>query len=334
MQSPNPPGPPDHPSGPIDEFDAIEDLRARFEASARASRPGGDVPPSGDTWIGDDAAVVTLGDRDRRWLMATDLVVAGVHFELDLSDLEDVGYKALMVTISDFAAMGARPAYALASVAAPAGTELGCLGAGLAEASRDAATVVVGGDLSESPVLVVSTAAFGDLHGGTVPLLRSSARPGHHLFVTGPLGRSAAGLRLLRRGGMPSTSEEDGLIRAHRRPVARVAEGEVARVSGADAAIDLSDGLASDAIQLARSSGVGIALHDLPVAAGATRPEALHGGEDYELLIATGDPDGLIGAFGAAGLAPPLPVGSCTAHLGEYSLDGGPLPPGGWRHRF
>jgi thiamine-monophosphate kinase len=334
VQSPNRPGPGSPSTGPIDEFAAIEDLRGQFEASARACRPGMDVPPAGDTWIGDDAAVVTLGEQDVRWLMATDLVVAGVHFDLDLSDLEDVGYKALMVTISDFAAMGTRPAYALASVAAPAGTELTHLGAGLAEAARDTGTVVVGGDLSESPVLVVSTAAFGDGHGTMAPLLRSAARPGDHLFVTGPLGRSAAGLRILRRGGTSSTPEEDGLIRAHRRPVARVAEGQIARASGAAAAIDLSDGLTSDVIQLARSSRVGVALHDLPVAPGATREEALHGGEDYELLIATGEPDALIEAFAGAGVAPPLPIGSCTARPGEYSLDGGPLPPGGWRHRF
>jgi len=290
VESPNSDGPPDRPPGPpgpVDEFSVIARLRDRFEASARLRTPGGDVPPVGDAWIGDDAAVVGLAPGVRA-LLSTDLVVGGVHVDPDLSGPADIGYKALMVTVSDFAAMGARPAYALVSVAAAPGTDLDALGDGLAEAAAEAACVVVGGDLSESPVLVVSTAVVGVAEpGGPEPLLRSGARPGHRLFVTGPLGRSAAGMRILRStppGGESPEWARD-LVLAHRRPVARLAEGEASRRSGASAAIDLSDGLVADLAHLAEASGVGVDLDAVPVAEGARRDEALSGGEDYELLF-------------------------------------------------
>ncbi len=323
--------------GPTGEFAAIDALKGRFEAAARAAWPGRELPPAGDTWIGDDAAVVSLDPAGGpgQVLLATDLLVDGVHVDLGYCTAEDAGYKALMVTLSDLAAMGARPRYALVSVAGPPGTDLDGLSAGLAVAATETGCLVVGGDLSQSPTLVVSTAVLGSLgtspDGG--PLLRSGARPGDCLLVTGPLGRSAAGLRLLTGDAVPGPAADE-LVRAHRRPVARLDEGEAARVAGATAAIDVSDGLASDARHLARASGVGISLADLPVAEGATADEALRGGEDYELVIATGDPDRLEECFARAGLRAPLPIGTCTADPGEVTLDGRPLPDGGWEHRF
>jgi thiamine-monophosphate kinase len=240
-----------------------------------------------------------------------------------------------MVTVSDLAAMGAWPDYALVSIAGPPGTDFDQLGEGLAAAAGETECVVVGGDLSQSPALVLSTAAFGSLRGtsGAGPLLRAGARPGDQLLVTGPLGGSAAGLRVL-RGAQGAERAAPGLASAYRRPVARLLEGEVARQSGATAAIDVSDGLVADSGHLARSSGVGIALDRVPVIGGATRDEALYGGEDYELVLASGDPDRLVGAFAAAGLRPPIPIGVCTPHVGEATLAGRPLPEGGWRHRF
>jgi thiamine-monophosphate kinase len=357
VQSPNSGDFRGHPPEGPDEFAVIERLRARFEVAARARFPDGPLPPTGDTWIGDDAAVVAVGPPGpgstrpgpeepgrpgrvgnglARALLATDLVVEGVHFDLDLGGPDDVGYKALMVTVSDLAAMGARSDYALVSVAAPAGTDLDRLGDGVATAAAESACVVVGGDLSESRHLVVSVAVFGSLGEGPGedPLLRSGARAGDHLFVTGPLGGSAAGLRLLRAGPGPGDRTSEALVRAYRRPVARWGEGAAARRSGATAAIDVSDGLVADLGHLASSSGVGIELDDLPVADGATRLDALHGGEDYELVIATGRPDPLVGAFAAAGLRPPLAIGRCTDRVGTGTLDGVPWPAGGWRHRF
>jgi thiamine-monophosphate kinase len=321
-------------SGPLDEFTLIERLRLRFEAAA------GGGPPSGETWIGDDAAVVTFGGGPM--VLTTDLVVGGVHVDLELGGPEDAGYKSLMVSLSDLAAMGARPRYALVSMAAPPGTELERVGAGVAEAAAEAGCTVVGGDLSVAPALVVSVAAAGVLEGGSdLPaLLRSGAVPGDTLFVTGPLGGAAAGLRLRRETCGASAVVATGSGSSARlearflRPRARIAEGTVARRAGASAAIDVSDGLAADVARLGEASGVGIALDDVPVEPGATLEEALRGGEDYELVVATGSPSRLVAAFEDAGLGSPLPLGRCTVRAGECTLAGEPFEPVGWRHSF
>ncbi|HXA32782.1 MAG TPA: thiamine-phosphate kinase, partial [Acidimicrobiales bacterium] len=191
---------------PAGEFEVIGALQARFEAAA------GRTAPPGEIWIGDDAALVAHSGG-AALLLATDLVVAGVHVDLDLCTPADLGFKAVMVTVSDLAAMGGRPEHLLVSVAAPPGTDLDDLGKGVAEAATATGCIVVGGDLSTAPVVMVSVAAVGSIPPrrlvgddkeirpgqGTV-LTRSGARPGDSVFVTGPLGSSAAGLRLLRAG--------------------------------------------------------------------------------------------------------------------------------------
>ena len=200
--------------------------------------------------------------------------------------------------------------------------------------------MVVGGDLSTSPVLMVSVTVAGSLHGPAHPgpLLRSGARPGDEILVTGALGASAAGLRWLRHPDQGHHHEPDAegaraaAIRAHRRPVARLDEGEVARIAGATAAIDVSDGLVADIRHLASASGVGVELETIPAAAGSTAEEASGGGEEYELLLTTGDRPRLERAFEAAGLRPPLWLGRCSARPDRLTLGGVPLPPGGWTH--
>jgi thiamine-monophosphate kinase len=160
--------------------------------------------------------------------------------------------------------------------------------------------------------------------------------------VTGPLGASAAGLRILQTGPIAAGNaggNADGpllgtLVRAHRRPVARLAEGQAARLAGATAAIDISDGLAADVRHLADASRVGVALERVPVAPGASEDEALGGGEDYELIVATGDPEGLVRAFEVGGLRKPIAIGVCTADPEERMLAGSDLPDIGWRHMF
>ncbi len=346
MRRPNSgkPGAPE-PSGdqgvgdPTDEFAVIARLQSRFEAV------GGGPSAPGDLWIGDDAAALTFPrsgpvSGSGPILATTDLVVEGVHVDLAISGPEDVGWKALMVTVSDLAAMGAVADYVLLSVAAPHGFALDALGEGVAEAAEAAACSVVGGDLSGSRLLVVSVTALGSLGGGVPPgaLRRDGARPGDDLFVTGPLGRASAGLRLLQERNAGRTADQTtippDLARAHRRPVARLGEGQAARRARASAAIDVSDGLLADLVRLARASGVGLDLVEPPVADGATRDEALTGGEDYELVLATPDPAALLDAFAGAGLRTPFPVGRCTDRAGEWVLGGRPLPAGGWRHRF
>jgi thiamine-monophosphate kinase len=160
---------------------------------------------------------------------------------------------------------------------------------------------------------------------------RDGARPGDQLFVTGPLGGSAAGLRILRTGRPPVGAEVDAVER-HRRPVARLAEGWVAARAGVSAMIDVSDGLALDVTRLAEASGVGVVLRHLPVAPAATEEEALGGGEDYELVMACPDGPGLVAAFAAAGLRPPLAIGVVTDEPGLVTWRGRRLPPTGWEH--
>ena len=294
-------------------------------------------------WIGDDAAVVEVGGRGATvLLLAADQVVAGVHADLDLTGLDDLGWKAMAVNVSDLAAMGGRPLHALVTVAGPSSTDLDALYRGIADASRAYACPVVGGDLANAPAVVVSVAVTGTTDGGR-PVLRSGAHPGDHLFVTGPLGAAAAGLRELRaepRNGEPRNAEprpeRTANVRAHARPCALVAEGAAAREAGATAMIDVSDGLAIDLDHVAQQSAVGVNLvrASLPVAPGATFDEAWGGGEDYQLLFAAPDPGAVARVFATAGLPGPVDIGACTANREERGLDGEPWPAGtrGWEH--
>ena len=306
-------------------------------ASAMARASG--APPAGEVWIGDDAAV--LGAPGGPLLLATDAAVAGVHADLSLVGLDDLGWKALTATVSDIGAMGGRPLHAVVSLCLPPGTDVGSLAAGIAEASARWSCPVVGGDVTGADQVVVSVAATGVVEGDGPPVTRSGASPGDRLLVTGPLGRSAAGLRFLRataRSGGRGAGDEVGeaLVAAHRRPLARIAEGITARRAGATAMIDVSDGLAIDLHRLADASRVGFHLETVPVAGGASEAEALAGGEDYELVIAVPDDRvaALEAAFVAAGLRAPFIVGRCATDPSERLLAGSPLPRSGWQHRL
>jgi len=289
--------------------------------------------------LGDDAAVVRSPSGPL--LLAADAVVEGVHCDLDLVGLDDMGWKALVANISDLAAVGGRPCYALVTVAGPLTRpdffDFELLYDGLIAASEAYDCPIVGGDISSSPTLVVSVAVAGD--GGLAPpgpVLRSGAAPGDVLFVTGPLGSSAAGLALLRGG---RAAEDPDLVLAHRRPRARLEEGAAARAAGATAMIDVSDGLAADLRHLADASGVGVVLDRVPVAMGVSRvsdePEALAlgGGEDYELVFAAPDGYPVETLFAELGLGKPLRIGRCTADPVERRLRDVDLPVVGWVHR-
>jgi thiamine-monophosphate kinase len=289
-------------------------------------------------WIGDDAAVLLTGPGPL--VVTTDLSVAGVHGDLALIGLDDLGWRALAAAVSDVAAMGARPDAAVVAVAGPGTMDLDLLYEGIAASAQAHGCPVVGGDLSNSSQVVLAVTVTGHVAEAPGPVLRSGARPGDRLFVTGPLGGAAAGLRVLRaraealdEPGTGSEAELD-LELAHRRPRARLVEGETARRAGVTAMIDVSDGFLADLGHLADSSGVGFALDEVPVYEGATTDEALGGGEDYELVMATPDPDRLAAAFAAAGLRRPVPVGSCTAERDERTLAGRSVPAVGWQHTW
>ncbi|ABS28643.1 thiamine-phosphate kinase [Anaeromyxobacter sp. Fw109-5] len=236
---------------------------------------------------GDDAAVLAPPAGEE--LVATaDAVVAGVHFDRAFTP-EDVGWKALAVNLSDLAAMGARPLWALVCLGVPPGAraaELVRLGRGLGACARRHGIAVAGGNVTRAAELSVTVTAVGAVPHGRA-LLRAGARPGDLVLVTGTLGDAALG----RVPGAPAA-----LARRQRRPTPRLAAGR-ALASVARAAIDVSDGLVQDLSHLCEASGVGarIGVADLPLSAAArrlsrggaaARDAALSGGEDYELLLA------------------------------------------------
>ncbi|MEX2539924.1 MAG: thiamine-phosphate kinase [Actinomycetota bacterium] len=272
----------------LGEFGFIERMRSWLpEGSAVAG-------------IGDDAAVMRTGDGGLI-VAATDALVEGTHFRLDWSDPSDVGFKSVSVNVSDVAAMGACPRWLLLALGAPPETSeevLRGLYAGIDDACREYRTELVGGDTVRAPVLTLAVTVIGSVDGE--PVRRSGAEVGDVLAVTGPLGRAAVGVNLLLSQDAKAVIPEDAIacMDAHRRPRARLDAGTHLRSIGAHAAIDISDGLASDARRLAGASGVGVEIDlDLvPVAPEARRvaearswdiePLVLGGGEDFELLVA------------------------------------------------
>ena len=274
----------------MNEFDVIRRLSGRLPAP-----PAEVVVP-----IGDDCAVVRLGGEGL-WVAAADMLVEGRHFETSWASPREVGFKAVAVNVSDVAAMGGTPRFVLASGGgADPETTLGCM-EGIFEACEEFGVYPLGGDTTGSPALTVDVAILGEL--GGPPVLRSGARPGDLLAVTGELGAAAAGLLALLDGDGGS----ERLVRKHLRPEPRVLAGHTAARLGARAMIDLSDGLASDVRHVAEASGVGcrIDLGLLPISADTREyvsslgrdPEVLAatGGEDYELLISA--PEGMMGAL-------------------------------------
>jgi thiamine-monophosphate kinase len=308
------------------EFAAIARIRSRL--------PG--PPDSSQTWIGDDAAVLP-GPCGGHTLLAADTAVAGVHADLTLTGLDDLGWKSMTAALSDLAAMGGEPGYSIVTVAAPPGTDLDLLYEGLAAAASTYGCPIVGGDLTGAQVLVVTVAVTGGCEGD--PVLRSGARPGDSIWVSRPLGAAAAGLRCLRSqaagdagSGPPDDPVRRNLIEAHARPRPEFAAGRAARLGGADAMIDVSDGLAADIGHIAEASRVGIELDSVPVAAGAGLDEALNGGDDYGLLFCAPDPTPIEAAFD--GLPSPIRIGRCTADPAHMTLAGRPFAAVGWEHRF
>jgi thiamine-monophosphate kinase len=281
--------------------------------------------PVGETHVGDDAAVLLpfVGQA----IISTDVAVLGVHLDAALFPLEDLGYKAVMAALSDLAAMGARSRGLVVAVTAPPGTDVEALHHGIADAAALSDTPVVGGDLSRGLEVSVAVTVFGECPGrGAV--LRNGAKPGDELLVTGPLGRAAAGLRR-RRGGAELSDE---LVVAHRRPWPRLREGMAARGAHVHAMMDLSDGIGLDLHRMADASDVGFELSHVPLAQGATLDEAISGGEDYELVIATNDPGRLRLLYLDRGLEAPITIGVVVEDPAVRTLAGSPFERRGFEH--
>lgn len=250
---------------------------------------------------GDDAAVSPAAAHPGRIVWTIDTMVEGTHFRFwrGLSDADWLGNMLARCNLSDIAAMGAKPLFGLLSLGLPGDApvrDVDAFFAGLDRALADAGAKLIGGDTVRAPQWTLTLALTGTLAEGAAPLTRSAARAGHDVYVTGAPGRHAAGLRLLEAGDAASTLARDYASE----PCRTLAFGQAiaTKLRGA-AAIDLSDGLARDAGRLAAMSGVRIVVEEaaLPLAEdlhgecarrGWEAVElALHGGEDYELLVTT-----------------------------------------------
>jgi thiamine-monophosphate kinase len=253
--------------------------------------------------VGDDCAVLEPSPQTAL-LATTDLLLEGIHFRRRWAEPADIGWKALAVNLSDIAAMGGRPRWALVALACPEGTsaeEIEAFYKGALALAGAHGVAIVGGDTSVSPAgWLVNVTLLGEAEAGSA-MLRSTANAGDAIAVTGHVGRSAAGLAILEGVIAPpglDAGDLDALTAAHRRPRPRVSEGRwLASAGGVTAMMDLSDGLGLDLPRLLGESGVGasIEIGRLPIdeatravaSALATDPVswATGGGEDYELLV-------------------------------------------------
>ena len=293
----------------LGEFGLIARLTEAL-ASRAAGRTSGEVASRLAVGIGDDAAV--WRSDGGAVIATTDTLVAGVHFLPERTPRRDLGWKALAVNVSDVAAMGGVPDFALVTLALPEETtvsQIDELYEGLADAAEAYGVVIAGGDIVRSPTEMVSVTLTGraevDAAGEPLVMRRDAAREGDLLAVTGCLGGAGGGLRALRaepedealREAAANSEAVRALIERHLRPQARAQAGGAALSAGIRCAIDVSDGLLQDLGHVCRASGLGATIQrdNLPIdpalaqlyqAEDALR-YAVAGGEDYELLFAS-----------------------------------------------
>lgn len=295
---------------------------------------------------GDDAAAAAFSGGCVTELYTTDTMVDGVHFTAETTPWRDLGWKAIASNVSDVAAMGGTPALALVTLGLPAVTpvdDVKELYVGMTEICREFGARVIGGDMVRSPVGFVTVALTGFASGK--PMVRTTARPGHLVAVTGAVGGSAGGLRVMLEKDGVAGSAGDELRAIHRRPRPHVPEGQTLVANGVDSAMDVSDGLADDLVKLCAASGVAsdIWAEKVPAypALKTVFPAdwldlALYGGEDYVLLF-TAEPQVMSIVLGL------LPddaavIGEITdgpaGTVNVWGLDGSPHLRGGagWDH--
>ena len=343
------------PSPSRSEFDFIDRIRQRaLKHSSLIPHPS-----SLRLGIGDDAAVFRQ-QSGRETVVTADLLVEEIDFRLDTTTPRLLGHKALAVSLSDVAAMGARPRYALLSIGVP--REIWHTDfvdefyEGFFALAQIYGVALAGGDVSRAPErVVIDSVALGEVKRGQA-VTRSGAGPGDHIFVTGSLGGAAAGLRLLERGTRlrrkQSRSHEDSaveeLMLRQLRPEPRVPWGALLGEEHlATAMIDVSDGLSSDLAHLARASRVGAIIEAVRVPVDPAVIEvcgrraldplllALHGGEDFELLF-TVRPRDLGRLPRALGGVPVTYLGDVTNEAGRVLIAEGShmwrLEPRGFTH--
>ena len=301
----------------IGEFALISELRNALPAEVLRNQ-------SLLLGIGDDAAAWRPPVQEDL-LITTDSMVEDVHFRLDWTDWKSLGHKLLAVNLSDIAAMGGTPKFAVITLCLR-GTErvddLVKMYRGIGTLARRHRVAIIGGDIVKSPnALVFHVTAVGNTRGYGKGLTRHGAKAGDVIGVSGTLGASAAGYRLLAEGGpRAKAATADLLITAHLRPEPRIKLGALLLKNGASAAMDLSDGLFGDLPKILVASMVGAVIDEaaIPVAAAVRTlfPDewfdlATRGGEDYELLF-TASPESFAVIQPAA-----AEIGSTVTAIGE-----------------
>ncbi len=308
-------------------------------ASLTASLKSGDDVQQG---IGDDCAVVRFGDKEL--LLTCDASLEDIHFKRDWGTPEEIGWKAAVSALSDIAAMGGRAVAVLVTLALPGDLPVAYaegLYRGLSSAVESTGAAIVGGDTTASRSgIVIDLTVIGEVVGRAV--LRSGARPGDVVAVTGAVGERGAGLHALLHD-----IEAPDLVRAYLHPTPRIDEGVWLQAQpSVHAMMDISDGLLPDARHIAKASGVGFNLLSAQLPNNVrlwsywaeqgmeSMPQRLCSGEEYELLVilAVEEAPALLQAFMAQFDVAIHPVGVCTEHSGDVLVDGEPPAAQGFEH--
>jgi thiamine-monophosphate kinase len=305
----------------VGEFGLIQRV-----VSGRENSPGTLLGP------GDDAAV--LAAPDGRVVATTDVLVENVHFRFDWSSPNQVGRKAIAVSLSDIAAMGAAPTGLLVGLGCPpdlATSVVDELAAGMWEEARKVGVGLVGGDVVSAAALTISVTALGDLQ-GRGPVTRAGARPGDVLAVTGRLGWAAAGLAVLGRGFRSPVA----VVGAQRVPEPPYAAGPEAAAAGATSMVDTSDGLLADVGHIAEASQVAIDIRTdwLEIPQRLTEVASALGADARHWVLTGGEDQALAATFPAAQALPDgwRAIGSVAEGHG-VTVDGAEYEgSGGWEH--
>lgn len=290
----------------MNEFELIDEILSVLGETAR----GGVIDP------GDDCAGIEVPEG-QLLLSSIDTLIGAVHFPDDAPGAL-VGYRAMMVSVSDLAAMGATPVQLLVALTLEEKDKNWALdvAAGMAKAAAETGGAILGGNLARGP-RSITISVHGACPAGKV-LRRTGASAGEGVYITGPLGTSAAAVAAQRLGEL-----EDPRTHRYFRPRARIDAGLALR-GVATSCIDVSDGLLQDLGHLCEASGVGADLvsADIPVGDGADLDQALHGGDDYELLFTAASPPAGLDA---------VRIGTVTAGA-DILLDGAPVAIKGYQH--
>ena len=303
----------------IGEGSLIRKIRDCFPQQARRVRVG----------IGDDAAIFDLPPGHSA-VFCSDLVAENSHFIRNLHPADSIGYKSVAVNVSDVGAMGGTPMYFLISLAAPGDLEFSWIEGfldGVARACHDFNVLLLGGDTSSSERIFIDVSMIGQVPADRF-VRRSGAQPGDSVYVTGSLGGSALGLERLKSGLL-----NDPAVTRHLYPQPRYLVGAVV-ADRAHAMIDISDGFSTDLGHILEESKVSARIYRerFPVAPGASDVQALHGGEEYELIVVARDLPAEIEGVTVTGVGEIIESG--MEHQ-AFLIDGTQeslLQPQGWQH--